>query len=254
MPPANLDRGGKILHHHMFATPHIAAIDLQQEGRTITTGLEADAIVKQTPVAAMGHVPDRIARLRAGEGLILGRKIAVAIDGVAEDDAPVEGERGFLQWRQQAVGKLGEGGQQLLRISAWDGAVALAEQRPLRDLAVADRLFEGLPDEAGDPLRLVDEAAVGGAAADRDGALHQRLARLDQPGAAVAGEIDPLRRAARALVEAFKRWEEGLDRAALLLRPAGDLRRRSRRGGDDCRDLIQRVIRRPRLVQHAAGV
>src|SRR3546814_20551838 len=53
-----------VLHHHEAAAAHGAAIGRQQEGLGVLSGGEADAVVEDAPVAAVGGVPHRIAPLR----------------------------------------------------------------------------------------------------------------------------------------------------------------------------------------------
>src|SRR3546814_20721646 len=66
-----------VLHHHEAAAAHVAAIGLQQEGLGDLSGCEADAVVEDAPVAAVGGVPHRIHPLPPAAPLRVAAPVAI---------------------------------------------------------------------------------------------------------------------------------------------------------------------------------
>src|SRR5688572_407411 len=98
-PVATLDddRRGGVLHQREGAATHVAAVGLDHERFFAAPGLEADAVVEDAAVAAVGGVPHHVARaLGLRELLVVRRQVAVAVDGRAEHHARVDLQRGFL--------------------------------------------------------------------------------------------------------------------------------------------------------------
>src|SRR3546814_14979676 len=77
-----------VLHHHEAAAAHVAAIGLQKEGLGVLSGGEADAVVDDAPVAAVGGVPHRIAPLRLAELQTVARQVSAHDDAGAATHAP----------------------------------------------------------------------------------------------------------------------------------------------------------------------
>src|SRR5579871_1478962 len=61
MAATHKNRRGDVFHQHEIAAAHVAPIGLQQKGLSVGGDLLHRPILEQTPVAAMGVVPDRVA-------------------------------------------------------------------------------------------------------------------------------------------------------------------------------------------------
>src|SRR6185369_6972364 len=74
------DRRGGVLHQREVAAAHVAAIGLHHERLLAAAGLEADAVVEDPTVAAVGGVPHHVAlALGLRELAVMRRQIAVAV-------------------------------------------------------------------------------------------------------------------------------------------------------------------------------
>ncbi|EGE60775.1 hypothetical protein RHECNPAF_1340021 [Rhizobium etli CNPAF512] len=254
MAAAQADRSGDILHHHEIAAAHVAPIGLDEERRGAAAGGQADTIGEDAAIAAIGGVPDGVARpLRLREFPVMGRQIAVFVDRRAEGDALVQGKDRLQDRRQQPVGKLGEGGHHLNRIGARYRPVTPVEEGVKADLALGDGPFEGARYLPCHRLRLVDPAAVGG--------LHTGARRqLDQGFGKTDDAVDPFCRLlqpdirtghlARHLAELFD------ETGALLVDRFGGVGHDGRTvedAGDDMFHAFEGAAHRLRLVAHAGS-
>ncbi len=116
-------------HHDDRAVPHVPRIGLVQEWSYVPSSGKAGAVVKDTPVAAVGGIPDRIAfSLRLGVGGVVNGQITVAIGRHAEGKAMI-----LLQDRLLNVWKMSSkmdkrSGEELLGIGSWHRSIIGIEQ------------------------------------------------------------------------------------------------------------------------------
>ncbi len=124
--------------------PHIAAIGLQQERFLAAPSGKADAIVEDPPVAAVCRVPGHIAGARPlREFAVMGREIAIVIDGGAKSDPIVALDGFLLDGRECRIGKLCKGRHVLHRVGSGNRLIAAIKKRAQICPARGNAGFEG---------------------------------------------------------------------------------------------------------------
>jgi hypothetical protein len=180
MPPADGDRRREVLHQHRLPAAHVAAIDLQKEGRGAAPGLQAHPVVEDAPVPAMGGVPDRVVRLGCENlRLCVGRY-------PLRSTAAQKTMRGSRSSTGSWIGGRSRSVSAVNRVSTCSGSVPCdrgisgVEKVRLVDRPRGQRVREGLRDRARAGLHDLDHRRVVRRAPDGGIGLHQRLGQVDQ--------------------------------------------------------------------------